>query len=157
MCSSDKSLIAYTYSLVCFLPDKNLFIEKKDVELNVSIAEEFSIPCCITQQSSNESKFQVTWFWQRSTESEPQPIFTYYRNSTLQFNFGKAVLRFGHPSPGQFNLTVSKPGPENSGLYFCNVEEWLPSLSHGWRRIAEKKSGNLTVTVSADGNPILAR
>ncbi|KAM6934030.1 immunoglobulin superfamily member 3-like [Xenentodon cancila] len=136
------------FLLVCLLTDANLSIAKEEVELNVSKAQEFSIPCSITQQSSNGSTFQVTWFWQKNTESKQQPIFTSYRNSTLQPQLGMSKLRFGHPLPSLFNLTVLKPGPESSGLYFCEVEEWLPSLSRGWRKIAVEKSGTLTVAVS---------
>ncbi|XP_023155359.2 immunoglobulin superfamily member 3-like [Amphiprion ocellaris] len=132
--------------------EKSLSIVKKEEEFNLSRFDDITIPCQISKQSSNESRFQVTWFWQKETETKQHPIFTAYRNSTLQDRFGKDVqLRFSHPLPGQFSLTVLKPGPENSGLYFCEVEEWLPSLSNGWRKIAVERSGNLTVSISAEG------
>lgn len=133
--------------------EKSLTIVKKELELNLSRSDEFTIPCQISKQSSNESRFQVTWFWQKETETKQRPVFTAYRNSTLQDRFGKDdQLRFSHPVPGQFSLTVLKTGPENSGLYFCEVEEWLPSLTLGWRRIAVERSGNLTVSVFTEGN-----
>uniref|UniRef100_A0A8C2ZRV7 Immunoglobulin superfamily, member 3-like n=1 Tax=Cyclopterus lumpus TaxID=8103 RepID=A0A8C2ZRV7_CYCLU len=80
------------------------------------------------------------------TEAERRPIFTAYRNSTLQDRLGKGdQLRFRRPLRDQFSLTVIQPSPEESGLYFCEVEEWLPSPSHGWRKLAVEKSGYLTV------------
>lgn len=135
--------------------DKNLAIIQEEVELNVSTSQDFTIPCNITKHSSSESEFQVMWFWQKDTESKQWPIFTAYRNSTLHM-FGKGdQLRFSHPLSNQFSLKVLKPGPEDSGLYFCEVEEWLPSLSHGWRKVAVEKSGYLTVDVYTEGKHIL--
>nr|XP_020441499.1 immunoglobulin superfamily member 3-like isoform X2 [Monopterus albus] len=126
--------------------EKNLSVVRNEQEWNVSRA--FTIPCQITKQSSSESEFQVTWFWKKDSEAEQQPIFTAYRNSTLQDRFVMGdQLKFDHPLPTHFNLTLLKPRPENSGLYFCEVEEWLPSLSHGWRKVAVEKSGYSTVNV----------
>lgn len=125
-----------------------------EVEQNVSTSQDFTIPCKIARQSSSESEFKVTWFWQKGKESETQqsPIFTAYRNATLQVRHGKGDhLRFGHPLPEEFSLTVLKPSPEDSGVYHCEVEEWLPSLSHGWKQSAVKKSESLTVHVYTDG------
>ncbi|XP_017278106.1 immunoglobulin superfamily member 3 [Kryptolebias marmoratus] len=131
-------------------PDAKLSLDIKDVEMNISKAENFDIPCHITQQSSDKAQFQVTWFWKKGTEPK-RPIFIVYRNSTLQAISRKDTLKFSHPLPNEFTLTVLKPGSEDSGLYFCEVEEWLPSLSHGWK-VAKRESGHLNVTVYAEGN-----
>lgn len=121
------------------------------MELNVSISQNFNISCQITKQSSNESLFQVMWFWHKDTKTKPQPIFTAYRNSTLQ-TFGKGDrLRFSHPLSTLFTVTLSNLEIDDSGLYFCKVEEWLPSLSVGWRKVAVETSGYLTVNVYAKG------
>uniref|UniRef100_A0A3Q3SAM5 Immunoglobulin superfamily member 3-like n=1 Tax=Mastacembelus armatus TaxID=205130 RepID=A0A3Q3SAM5_9TELE len=144
------SPVSTTTVLTLTEPEKNLSVERNEVELNVS--GDFIIPCQITRQSSSESEFQVTWFWQEKTGTKQRPIFTVYRNSTLQDRFGEgAQLKFGHPLSSHFTLTVLKPDPKNSGLYYCEVEEWLPSLSHGWRKVAVEKSGYLTVNVITEG------
>lgn len=137
---------------VCSFTGKNLSVLKEAKELNTSTSQDFTIPCHITKQSSNESEFQVTWFWQKETGNKQSPIFTAYRNSTLEDKSGNAVqLRFSHALPNQFSLMVIKPNPEHRGLYYCEVEEWLQSLSHGWRKVAVETSGNLTVHVYAEG------
>lgn len=141
--------ICSKYHFMNFLTEKKLSIEKKEVEMNISIAEDFSIPCHITQQSSKESQFQVTWFWQQGTEVKT--IFTAYRNSTLQARNKNVVVRYDHSSPHQFDLTVLKSNLENSGIYFCEVEEWIHAPADGWRKHAVEKSGNLNVTVDAEG------
>lgn len=138
------------FLLLCLFIENNLSIEMDELELNVS--SDFTIPCNIKKQSSHESVFQVTWFWQKEKETEQRPVFTSYRNSTLQDRSGKDFqLRFYRPLSNLFNLTVLMPGPENSGLYFCEVEEWLPSLSRGWRKVAVEKSKYLTINVHTDG------
>uniref|UniRef100_A0A3P9HRM9 Ig-like domain-containing protein n=1 Tax=Oryzias latipes TaxID=8090 RepID=A0A3P9HRM9_ORYLA len=116
-------------------------------ELNISRDKDFTIPCHLTKQASNESQFQVTWFWQEDTESDMRKaIFTVYRNSTLQSSFEEVDLRFSHPGESIFSLTVLKPSPQHSGLYFCEVEEWLPSLPQEWRRVTTATSEKLNVT-----------
>ncbi|XP_019945255.2 immunoglobulin superfamily member 2-like [Paralichthys olivaceus] len=140
-------------SLTVKVAEKNLSIVKDELELNVSRSQDFTIPCHIMGQSSNESEFQVTWFWQKETRI--RSIFVAYRNATLQNMFDKGhQLRFDRPVPNQFSLSVSKPGPENSGLYYCEVEEWLPSLSHGWWKVAVETSGRLTVNVFTEGEGV---
>lgn len=124
-------------------------------ELELNVSRDFTIPCSIKTQSSGESEFQVTWFWKKEKESRQRPIFTSYRNCTLQDRSEKDYqLRFYRPLPNLFNLTVLRPVPENSGLYFCEVEEWLPSLSHGWRKVAVEKSKYLAVNVYSDGKQL---
>lgn len=140
-------------TLTVNVTEKNLYIGKKEVELNISRLHDINMPCHITNQSSSQSEFQVTWFWQKERETKQHPLFTAYRNSTLHDRFGKGDrLRFRHPLPNQFILTVLKSSPEDSGVYFCEVEEWFPSLSHGWTKVAAEKSGYLTVNVYAEGD-----
>lgn len=142
---------------MCSFPtERKLSVLKKDGELNVSTSQNFTLPCNITKQSSNKSEFQVTWFWWNKTENIQRPIFTAYRNSTLQDRLQKGdQARFGRPLPNQFSLTVLNPSVVDTGLYFCEVEEWIQSLSHGWRKLTTEKSGILTVNVHDNGKNII--
>ncbi|CAJ1079509.1 immunoglobulin superfamily member 2-like [Xyrichtys novacula] len=141
-----------TITLIVIESEQKLAVSNKDGKLNVSSSQDFTIPCHITEQSNKKSEFQVTWF-RNNTLNEQRPVFTAYRNSTLQDRYGKKdKLRFGHASSNHYSLTVLEPNPEDSGLYFCEVEEWIQSLSHGWRKIATKQSGILTVYVYGKGN-----
>uniref|UniRef100_A0A3Q2W7L0 Immunoglobulin superfamily member 3-like n=1 Tax=Haplochromis burtoni TaxID=8153 RepID=A0A3Q2W7L0_HAPBU len=133
----------------------NLRLDKKEQQLTAKEGDEVKLNCSITSGASG-SLFQVTWFWQKEIETKQRPIFTVYRNSTLQDRFGENVrLRYDHPDPSQFSLTFLNPGPDNSGLYFCEVEEWLPSLSRGWRKVAVEKSGHFNVSVLTEGRHVL--
>nr|XP_029138245.1 immunoglobulin superfamily member 3-like isoform X2 [Labrus bergylta] len=140
-------------NLTVMEPEHKLSVLKEDLELNMSVSQDFTIPCHITKQSSDQSGFQVTWFLQKETEMKPRPVFTSYRNSTLQDRLGNGKqLIYSHPLPNQFSLTVMKSEAEDSGRYFCEVEEWLPSLSQRWRKVATNKSGILTVNVYPEGD-----
>lgn len=116
----------------------------------MSTSQEFTVPCHITRQSSGDSEFQVTWF----AEDGHRPVFTAYRNSTLQPFEKSGRLRFSRPLRNNFSLTVSPPAPEDAGVYFCEVEEWLPSLSRGWRKVTRQRSGYWTVAVHSPGKPL---
>lgn len=131
----------------------HLLLVNTDNEFNISTYQSLTVPCNITAQSSPGSEFQITWFWQKDNDTKRRPLFTAYRNSTLQYWFGKSdeQLRFGHPLPNRFSLAILRPSPADSGMYFCEVEEWAPSLSRGWRKVAEERSGYLTARVYTEG------
>uniref|UniRef100_A0A8C7YHF9 Ig-like domain-containing protein n=1 Tax=Oryzias sinensis TaxID=183150 RepID=A0A8C7YHF9_9TELE len=145
-----------TFLTVFFLAETHLLIETRQLkELNISRDKDFTIPCHLTKQTSNESQFQVTWFWQEDTESDMRKaIFTVYRNSTLQSSFEEVDLRFSHPGESIFSLTVLKPSPQHSGLYFCEVEEWLPSLPQEWRRVTTNLYSYFTKTKFLSAFPV---
>lgn len=140
---------------VCFLIGVNLTLLQEDVEVNVSTSQDFTVLCHITQQSSADSEFQVTWFWQeKSAENQRRAIFTAYRNATLQAFEKSDQLRFSRPLHNNYSLTVSKAAPQDAGVYFCEVEEWLPSPSHGWRKMATQRSGRWTVDIGPTVHPL---
>lgn len=136
---------------MCVLIGNNLVLVQKDAEVNVSTSQEFTVLCHISRQSSKESEFQVMWFRQ---ENKRRLIFASYRNCTLQAFERSDQLRFSRPQHNNYSLTVSKPVLADTGVYFCEVEEWLPSLSHGWRKVATQTAGYLTVNVFSPGQPL---
>lgn len=153
-CRAKVAAKANKVSFVVFFAGKNLSVLQEEVELNVSASQDFTVPCQITRQSSAGSEFQVKWFFQKDTKFEQEPIFKVGWNSTLQL-WSDDELRFSRPSPEQFNLMLLKLGPEKSGLYFCEVEEWVPSLSHGWRKVAVERSGNYSISIYTEGKHAL--
>lgn len=150
-CRAKVAAKANEVSFVVSFAGKNLSVLQEEVELNVSASQKFTVPCQITRQSSAGSEFQVTWFFQKDTKFEQEPIFKVDWNSTLPFWNGDE-LRFSRPSPEQFSLTLVT---EKSGLYFCEVEEWVPSLSHGWMKVAIKRSGNYNISIYTKGKHAL--
>lgn len=141
------------YLLFSFV-GKNLSLLQEEVELNVSASQEFTLPCQITRQSSVGSQFQVTWFFQKDPKQKQEPIFRVDTNSTLQFRVDDK-LRFSRPSPKDFHLTLLNLDTRNSGVYFCEVDEWVPSLTHGWRNVTVERSGNYNISVYTEGRKSL--
>lgn len=140
----------------CFLTGINLTVVRADQRVNVSTSQDFTLPCVISRQSSRRSEFQVTWFRQDGpTGSKRRPIFAAYRNSTLQAFEKSDQLRFSRPSHNNYSLTLSKPAPEDSGVYFCEVQEWLRSPSDDWRKVATQMSGNLSLHVFPSGKHLI--
>ena len=136
----------------CVLTENKLSMLKNDVELNVTASQKFDVRCDITSRSSQSSAFQVTWFWKKESGSQKVPIYTSYRNGTLRDRSDKRErLRFDRPAAERFELTILGSVAADSGLYLCEVEEWLLSSSSGWRRVAVETSGDVTVTVYAGG------
>nr|XP_057938770.1 immunoglobulin superfamily member 3-like isoform X2 [Doryrhamphus excisus]XP_057938771.1 immunoglobulin superfamily member 3-like isoform X2 [Doryrhamphus excisus] len=134
------------------MTENNLSITRTELNLNSSTRQNFTIPCHIATRSSPESKFQVTWFWQEKNQSERRPLFTCYRNATLHDRSGWGQrLRFGHALPDRFDLTVSNPTLQHAGLYSCEVEEWILTLSNHWRKVAVENSGYSIVSIYSQG------
>ncbi|KAK7939234.1 hypothetical protein WMY93_002560 [Mugilogobius chulae] len=73
--------------------ESHLFIEDTATEFNISTSQNLTIPCKISAQSSNQSEFQITWFWKKNMDTNQHPLFTAYRNSTLHYWFGKSSSR----------------------------------------------------------------
>uniref|UniRef100_A0A669D5Q8 Ig-like domain-containing protein n=1 Tax=Oreochromis niloticus TaxID=8128 RepID=A0A669D5Q8_ORENI len=131
---------------------ENTFIKQLDKHILKRFTSSFSRNGIIRSKRAKPENREECIMSNKEIETKQRPIFTVYRNSTLQDRFGENVrLKYDHPDPSQFSLTFLNPGPENSGLYFCEVEEWLPSLSRGWRKVAVEKSGHFNVSVLTEG------
>lgn len=154
LASSLTNNLILLFIYVCFPIGNNLVLVRKDAEVNVSTSQEFTVLCDITQQSSEDSQFQVMWFQQEVLTGKHRLIFASYRNATLQAFERNDQLRFSHPLHNNYSLTVSKPALADTGVYFCEVEEWILTLSHGWRKVATQMSGHLTVNVFSPGQPL---
>ncbi|CAL8268354.1 unnamed protein product [Lota lota] len=128
----------------------NLSIGRGLLNLTVGLSRSFSVPCNVTARSSLTSAFNVTWFWRKGTGEEHRAIFTAHPDGTLQgMREKRGRLLFHHPLPGLFSLTVSGATPQDSGLYHCQVEEWL--LSPSRRKVGRvERSEEIGVDVRAD-------
>lgn len=137
-------------------PADNLRINT--TELSLILPEEahssLILPCEITSRSSPSSVFSVAW-WKVSDTGE-ELVFRVGQDLVFQFgrtsNHGSdkkmdGKLRFERPSEMSYQLTVMRPEASDSGVYFCQVEEWMRSPAQSLYRISKKRSGNLNVTL----------
>ncbi|XP_067266176.1 immunoglobulin superfamily member 2-like [Chanodichthys erythropterus] len=142
--ASDKS--GYTNVSVQLIENK-LHVHKEDQSLNITnVQEGVTIDCVIDSRSSDKSVFEVTW--SRGQRNElPIIIFNASRDGTLHSAIGDKDLVFRRPKAMHYKLTVPNINPTDTGLYYCQVAEWIQTAANKWRRIGEDKSGELSVHV----------
>lgn len=93
--------------------------------------------------------FEVTWSKGQRNE-RPIIIFNASRDGTLHSVIGDKDLVFRRPSAMHYKLTVPNINPTDTGLYYCQVAEWIQTAANKWRRIGEDKSGELSVHVDTE-------
>ncbi|MCI4378268.1 hypothetical protein PGIGA_G00213980 [Pangasianodon gigas] len=131
--------------------ESNLKVRKVSRFLNVSdIQTGFVVECEISSRSSDKSVFEVTWS-RRQRDEPPLTIFTASRDGTLHSTIHDRTLVYDRPSTTHYTLTVPNVDPSDNGQYQCQVVEWLQTATNTWRKVAEDKSGELSINVHADG------
>ncbi len=93
--------------------------------------------------------FEVTWSRGQRNE-RPVIMFNASRDGTLYSAINDKDLVFGHPRGMHYKLTVPNVNPTDTGLYHCQVVEWIQTAPNKWRRIGEDKSGNISVHVDTE-------
>ncbi|ROL53428.1 Immunoglobulin superfamily member 3 [Anabarilius grahami] len=129
------------------LIENKLCMHKEDQSLNITdLQEGVTIDCVIESRSSDETVFEVTWSKGQRNEL-PIIIFNASRDGTLHSAIGDKNLVFRRPKAMHYKLTVPNINPTDTGLYYCQVAEWIQTAANKWRRIGEDKSGELSVYV----------
>ncbi|XP_043105247.1 immunoglobulin superfamily member 2-like isoform X2 [Puntigrus tetrazona] len=144
--ASDKS--GFT-SVTVQLTESKLLVHKEEKSLKAILHAGFTIDCVIESRSSDASLFEVTW--SKAQRGEPPVIiFNASRDGTLQSTINDKDLVFGHPKAMHYKLTVPNVNPTDTGLYHCQVVEWIQTAANKWRRLGEDKSGVLSVQVETE-------
>ncbi|XP_060732132.1 immunoglobulin superfamily member 3-like isoform X1 [Tachysurus vachellii] len=127
--------------------ESKLHVHKSSRFLNVTdIQTGFMVECEISSRSSEKSVLEVIWS-RRQSEEKPLTIFTARRDGTLHSTILDRTLVYGRPSTTRYTLTVPNVDPSDNGQYQCQVIEWLQTAANTWRKVAEDKSGGLSVSV----------
>lgn len=93
--------------------------------------------------------FEVTW--SRGLRNErPVIIFNASRDGTLHSAIDDKDLVFGRPSAMHYKLKVPNVNPTDTGLYHCQVVEWIQTAASKWRSIGQDMSGKISVHVDAE-------
>ncbi|KAG1927502.1 immunoglobulin superfamily [Pimephales promelas] len=142
--ASDKS--GYTDVSVQLIENK-LHVHKEDKSVSITnLQEGVTVDCIIDSRSSDVSVFEVTWSRGQRNE-RPIIIFKASRDGTLHSAIDDKDLVFRRPSAMHYKLTVPNINPADTGLYYCEVAEWIQTAANKWRRIGDDKSGELSVHV----------
>ncbi|XP_017325043.1 immunoglobulin superfamily member 2 isoform X2 [Ictalurus punctatus] len=143
-----SDISGFTNLSVHFIESK-LQVHKASHFLNVSdIQPGFVVKCEISSRSSDKSVFEVTWS-RKQRDERPLTIFTARRDGTLDSKILDRTLVFDRPSTTRYTLTFPNVDPSDNGQYQCQVVEWIQTAANIWRKVAEDKSGELSINVHA--------
>ncbi|KAG5851558.1 hypothetical protein ANANG_G00052950 [Anguilla anguilla] len=140
-------------------PETRLQVEETVSNLTVSEAGSIRLGCSILSQSSQDSRFSVSWYLQRTGGAregvEPQCVFSIGHDAV--FGNGncspaepwgpESRLLFQRTTSDLYSLTIQRARPEDSGKYYCHVQEWLLNPRNAWYRLTANNSGLTAVTV----------
>ncbi|KAL2081060.1 hypothetical protein ACEWY4_022913 [Coilia grayii] len=132
--------------------EATLHLQKTNRAMTVTDQQNgFKVECLVQSRSSDRSVFDVIWSRTQITQDQErtQVVFKASRDGTL--NAMDSGLMFDRPTATHFSLTFPTTGPSDWGSYSCQVTEWLQMPGDRWRKLAEDKSGELTVTIQTKG------
>ncbi|XP_065149145.1 immunoglobulin superfamily member 2 [Paramisgurnus dabryanus] len=134
--------------------ESKLRVQKQNQWLNItSLQAELTINCEIESWSSNKSAFEVTWF-KGHEQNQPIIIFIAKRDGTLHNLISDKDLVFGRPRTTHYTLKIPAISHSDLGQYYCQVDEWLPTMANIWKKVASDKSGELSVHVHIEGETV---
>uniref|UniRef100_A0A803JWN8 Immunoglobulin superfamily member 3 n=1 Tax=Xenopus tropicalis TaxID=8364 RepID=A0A803JWN8_XENTR len=132
-------------------PVPRLQVTKVTRTLSVVEGSPVTLSCSIRSQSGPDSRFAVLWLVQQPSGAEGKLIGrsdagtefgTYPEGASL-----KGRLQLGVTAPGQYALTLQGARTDDSGSYYCQVEEWAMDPNQAWYRLAEETSGLTEIRV----------
>ncbi|XP_040278711.1 immunoglobulin superfamily member 3 [Bufo bufo] len=110
-----------------------------------------TLTCAVRSQSTQDSRFSVLWFAQEPSGADGRLIVrsgagmeygTYTEEADL-----KNRLQLEELTPGNYTLTLLGARREDSGSYYCQVEEWVLDPNQAWYQLAKDTSGLTEVNV----------
>ncbi|XP_007894046.2 immunoglobulin superfamily member 3 isoform X1 [Callorhinchus milii] len=134
-------------------PESRLQVYKTEVSISVQSKELFHLHCNITSQTKDDSQFAVSWFTlkanQGAHEKKNQEVLKINHNSVFEYGAEgmKDRLQLERLSNRLYSLTVHNANTGDSGIYYCDVEEWIQSVNNTWYKLGEAQSGLAMVTV----------
>ncbi|XP_059824338.1 immunoglobulin superfamily member 3-like [Hypanus sabinus] len=136
-------------------PDANLqvFDENKTVSITEGVV--FELGCYIVNQTQAHSQFSVTWYFQNENDLKPslKMLLQADRNNILQYHdslqtdFQRLKFQSAKVSNKNYKLIIWNTAASDSGVYFCEVEEWILSPQNQWVSQGSDQSGKTTLHI----------
>ncbi|XP_056416174.1 immunoglobulin superfamily member 3 [Hyla sarda] len=137
-------------------PVSRLQVGKGTRSVTVLEGAAVTLTCTVRSQSSPDSRFSVLWFAQEPSGADGKLIVrsgasmeygTYAEEADL-----KERLQLEELTPGHYTLTLRGALQEDSGGYYCQVEEWVLDPNQAWYQLAKDSSGLTEVNVKKPDN-----
>ncbi|NP_001088456.1 immunoglobulin superfamily member 3 isoform X1 [Xenopus laevis] len=132
-------------------PVPRLQVSKVTRTLSVVEGSQVTLSCSIRSQTGPDSRFAVLWFMRQPSGADGKLIVrsntgmeygTYAEEASL-----KGRLQLEVTAPGHYTLTLQGAHADDSGSYYCQVEEWAMDPNQAWYRLAEEASGMTEIRV----------
>ncbi|XP_077149699.1 immunoglobulin superfamily member 3-like [Ranitomeya variabilis] len=132
-------------------PVSRLQVSKGQRSVAVLEGSAVTLSCTVRAQSSPDARFSVLWFAQEPSGTDGKLIVrsgtgmeygTYAEEADL-----KDRLQLEELTPGHYTLTLLGARQEDSGDYYCQVEEWVLDPNQAWYQLAKDASGLTEVNV----------
>lgn len=123
----------------------------------VKEGNEVKLRCNISSDASALS-YKVSWFYASPTslsmnyslvELDHTGLLTYPSNQALSGL--QSRLRLSRPAQNDFYLSIQRAHKADSGIYWCQVEQYQLDGDGQWKQKASKTSGSITLTVNVTG------
>ncbi|XP_067896829.1 immunoglobulin superfamily member 3-like [Heterodontus francisci] len=138
--------------------DTNLQLSNNNITLSSSEDAAVELECHIINQTQTQSQFSVTWYFQNEEDPKAKEtaLLKTDRNNILQYNGDlhsdpqkKMKFQSVKTSNKIYKLIIQKAALSDSGVYFCNVEEWVMSPRNEWVIQAHARSGSTILRVQS--------
>ncbi|XP_041115248.1 immunoglobulin superfamily member 3-like [Polyodon spathula] len=124
--SMDKKSVEIEVDIVSI--ENKLQVLKTNTTMIVHENKEFKVNCTFSNEVQSTSQFSVIWYYQNSSYAK-KTLLKVKHNSVFEFLGGDKELmkriQFYSPSVGTYTLVIQKADVGDSGIYFCQVDEWI--------------------------------
>ncbi|XP_073473696.1 immunoglobulin superfamily member 2-like isoform X2 [Aquarana catesbeiana] len=125
--------------------DQTLKLPKQNVSSSVKQGEDLVLRCPLEAGLSPSSLISISWYLQGWDFRPPRLLCRSDREGVTEYEDSR--LRMVAPGRGNHSLVLQRAEQEDSGRYFCQVEEWRMQEGE-WKMAASDQSGFLEFRVN---------
>lgn len=128
-------------------------MDKSNVQLEVTEGEQLRLSCSLGPSDLDPTfRYSLRWFYQSQDQSlSTVKLLTYSHEGQLYFQVSDPEIQnrlsFSRPSISVFHLSILNSVPSDSGIYYCQVDQYQADCKSNWERKASDKSGFTNVSV----------
>lgn len=156
-CQNSIPLKKYFLFFLSHFIANDLIVDNKKQQLTAREGDEVKLRCNISSDASAHH-YKVTWFYAPLTslsrnsslvELDHTGLLIYPQNQELSGL--QARLRLSRPAQSSFYLGIQRAHETDSGVYWCQVEQFQWENEGEWKQKALKSSGPMMLTVNVTG------
>ncbi|XP_075053607.1 immunoglobulin superfamily member 3-like [Mixophyes fleayi] len=135
-------------------PGNNLSVNLTTLTYIVTDNSSLTLPCQVLSLSKPGSALSTTW-WRFLGPGLPEQLVFNASHIGLFFYPSEdsrgSRLQYERPSEFTMKLRILNTHEEDTGVYYCSVQEWVLSPRGVWNQIGECRSWNVSITIQIAG------